>query len=427
MSTALLARFVSVANAASLARAVTRPSLASMPFGRGTLRLDLAKQRYYHQPQNRRAIQPLLSSTLSQSSLTLSKTSSAAPKAFSHLQGQAIRGFSRRAWHGEPSLGHFQLQQQLRRYARNNINFNNNGKGRRPFRFLFKWLTISSVIVAIPAMFVFGVPALGILVIPLGVGAVVGGALVFTGSLLFVVLPVLALGGAAFFWTVSMPAAMTAKELDKIIKRDMKDHYPTAVSALGPEWGVEAAREDEYFHWTFPKHENDLDKARIRMAVFDPNDESGRKQRMFKVLEYVDKDSSSSSFSKSRVTFKGDNDNGHGQVIKSKGNFEFRNNNDGFAVQDLEVRRDGDYIEVEFRDDGAKLMKQKWLKKYVALGKVVDRAAAEIEQIQGMQLGDQVVLVRRKTDSFWNRFSIYGDIAPRIPFDRRWIHDVIDE
>ncbi|KAG0037101.1 hypothetical protein BGZ82_003170 [Podila clonocystis] len=345
----------------------------------------------------------------------------------SHLQGQAVRGFSRRAW-PEPSLGHrhLHLQQQLRRYVRNPNN-NHNGKGRRPFRFLFKWLTISSLIVAIPAAFVFGAPALGILAIPLGVGAVVGGALVFTGSLLFVVLPVLALGGAAFFWTVSMPAAMTAKELNKIIKRDKKDHYPTAVSALGPEWAVEAAREDEYFHWTFPKHENDLDNARIRMAVFDPNDESGRKQRVFKFLEFVDKDSSSSSSSKSQVTIlKGDND-GHGQVIKSKGNFEFRNNKDGFAVQDLEVRRDGDYIEVEFRDDGAKLMKQKWLKKYVALGKVVDRAATEIEQVQGVQLGEQVVLVRRKTDSFWNRFSIYGDIAPRVPFDRRWIRDVTDE
>ncbi|KAG0335994.1 hypothetical protein BG000_007036 [Podila horticola] len=425
MSTTPLARLLSVANAASLAR-VTRPTLANMSFSRGT-HLDLTKQFYHHQPQSRLANQPLHSNTftLARSFLAPLTKSSTLPKAFSHLQGQVIRGFSRRAWYGEPSRGHFQLQQQIRRYAKNSSN--NNGKGRRPFRFLFKWLTISSVIVAIPAVLVFGAPAMGILAIPLGVGAVVGGALVFTGSLLFIVLPVFALGGAAFFWTVSMPVAMTAKELDKIIKRDKKDRYPTAVSALGSEWGIEAARDDEYFHWTFPKHENDLDQARIRMAVFDPNDDSGRKQRMFKFLEFVDKDSSLSSTSKSQAAIiKGDSGNGHGQVIKSKGNFEFRNNG-GFAVQDLEVRRDRDHIEVEFRDDGAKLMKQKWLKKYVALGKIVDRAAAELEQVQGVQLGEQVVLVRRKTDSFWNRFSIYGDIAPRVPFDRRWIHDVTDE
>lgn len=417
---------LSVANAVSLVRTAARPTLANMSLSRGATRLDLAKQLYHHQPRNRFTDQPLHSRpfTLTQSPLTFTPLikSSSTPKALSHLQGQAIRGFSRRAWHGEPSHGHFQLQQQLRRYANNN-NYNNNGR-RRPFRFLFKWLTISSVIVAIPAVLVIGPPALSILALPLGIGAVVGGALVFTGSLLFFVLPILAVGGAVFFWTVSMPAAMTIKELDKIIKRDKKEHYPTAVSALGPDWEVEAAREDEFFHWTFPKGKYDLDRAHIRLAVLDPNDESGRKQRLFKFFGFVDKKSSSSFSSSSE-----DNaENRPGKdVIKSKGHFEFRNNGGGFEVEDLEIRRDGDHIEVEFQDDGEKLMKQKWLKKYVALGQVVDKAAAEIEQMQGVQLGEQVVLVRRKTDSFWNRFSIYGDIAPRIPFDRRWIHDVTDE
>ncbi|KAF9212093.1 hypothetical protein CPC16_010488 [Podila verticillata] len=425
---------LSVTNAVCLVRAAARPTVANMSFSRGISRLDLAKQLYHHHPQNRFTNQPLHSRpfTLTRLPFTLTPLikSSPAPKALSHLQGQAIRGFSRRAWHGEPSPGHFQLQQQLRRYANKNNHYSSNGR-RRPFRFLLKWLTISSVIVAIPAVFVFGPPALSILALPLGIVAVVGGALVFTGSLLFIVLPVLAVGGAAFFWTVSLPAAMTFKELDKIIKRDKKDHYSTALSALGPEWEVEAAREDEFFHWTFPKHKYDLDRAHIRLAVLDPNDESGRKQRLIKFFGFVDKKSSSYSSedkAESRGTLFSNFENRPGEdVIKSKGHFEFRNNGGGFEVEDLEIRRDGDHIEVEFRDDGAKLMKQKWLKKYVALGKVVDKAAAEIEQVQGVQLGEQVVLVRRNTDSFWNRLSIYGDIAPRIPFDRRWIHDVTDE
>lgn len=85
-------------------------------------------------------------------------------------------------------------------------------------------------------------------------------------------------------------------------------------------------------------------------------------------------------------------------------------------------------------DDGAKMMDQPWAKKYLALGQIVDRAASEMEAARpGMKLGEQVVLVHKNDkrrggdDSFWRRWSPYGDLSVRIPFDRTWVKDLSDE
>ncbi|KAG0343120.1 hypothetical protein BG004_005478 [Podila humilis] len=342
------------------------------------------------------------------------------------FHNQATRGFSsKRVPLGDFRLGLLQRQQhqQLRRYTKGNYGSSSNNPvtKRRPFRFLFKWLTVSSAVVAIPAAFVFGPAALSILAIPLGVGVIVGSALVFSGGFLFIVLPGLAIASVAAFWTMSLPAAMLFRELDQIIKRDRKGHYTTALSALGSEWTVEASRPDEYFLWTFPKDESQLDKAEIRMAIFDPNDNSGRKQRMAKLFEFVDRDSKDDILTEV-------SEKGQAIKLKNNSNVEYRNSSSNCdSTHNLEVRRVGDHVEIKLQDDGAKMMKQKWVSKYVELGKVVDRAASETEQMQGVTLGNQVVLVHRKaSDWHWDKFSIYGHLAPRIPFDRRWIHDVAD-
>ena len=104
-------------------------------------------------------------------------------------------------------------------------------------------------------------------------------------------------------------------------------------------------------------------------------------------------------------------------------------------LESLKIQRDGDHILVHMEEDGAKMMDQIWAKKYLALGQVVDRAASEMEAARpGMKLGEQVVLVHKNNsssngrhhndDSFWRRWSPYGDLSLRIPFDRTWVKDL---
>ncbi|KAF9322927.1 hypothetical protein BGZ91_003949, partial [Linnemannia elongata] len=100
----------------------------------------------------------------------------------------------------------------------------------------------------------------------------------------------------------------------------------------------------------------------------------------------------------------------------SKSHFEIRNNSNTIAVNNLSVIRQNDHFLIEIEDDGAKLLSQKW-------GKNEMEAATP-----GLKLGNQVVLVqRRRNDSFWDKISIHGDLALRIPIDRQWVHDVTDE
>lgn len=288
-------------------------------------------------------------------------------------------------------------------------------------------MVISTAVVALPAILLFGAPVASLILVPVAVGGIVGGALLLTGSLLFLVLPIVAVGGATAFWFISMPASMTVRELNQIIKRSKKDDYSTALGALGSDWEVQPAQSDEWFKWTFPTTAGALDKINIRMGIFDPNDHSERKENTFKWLDRLhDYDEEEEE--------EEDNNNINNKHKKkssssSKSHFEIRNKSDTFAVDSLSVIRQNDHFLINIEDDGAKLLSQKWGKKFVQLAQIVDRAASEMEAATpGLKLGNQVVLVqRRRNDSFWDKISIHGDLALRIPIDRQWVHDVTDE
>ncbi|KAG0214374.1 hypothetical protein BGX28_002191 [Mortierella sp. GBA30] len=291
--------------------------------------------------------------------------------------------------------------------------------------FLFKVMAVSTALVALPAVLIFGVPLASVIFVPIVVGGAVGGVLLLTGGLIFFVLPILAIGGAFAVWTFSMPAAMTFKELNKILKRANKnaDQSSTALSALGPDWEIQPARNnEEWFRWRFPSIGQPVDQLSVRMAVFDPNDKSERKQNTFWLLDKMEGERTDEEEWTLEKT-------GGSHVQKKSSHFEFRNNSDEFVVENLSVKRDRDHLLIQIEDDGPKILAQKWGKKYLELAKIVDRASSEMEAAHpGLQLGDQVVLVQRKDrGSFWDKFSPYGDLAVRVPFSRNWVHDVTDE
>ncbi|KAG0217271.1 hypothetical protein BGX33_011031 [Mortierella sp. NVP41] len=310
----------------------------------------------------------------------------------------------------------------------------------RPRRFLFRMMVLSTVLVAVPMVMIFDAPCNTLVYVPLTVGGA-GLALMLTGRLLYIALPIFAIGGAAMFWATTMPAANTIKDLQKILKRDEKSggrYSPTALGALGSDWEVQSARPDEWFRWTFPSTTttttatsadktiaaSSFDKLSVRMAVLDPYDQSEHKAKTMKFLDRLQNNDEMSS--KLKRHFKE-----HAAEKDEKCHREC-----GVILESLKVQRDGDHVLVQMEEDGAKMMDQIWAKKYLALGQIVDRAASEMEAARpGMKLGEQVVLVHKKNnrdgrhsdDSFWRRWSPYGDLALRIPFDRTWVKDLSDE
>ncbi|KAF9109126.1 hypothetical protein BGX27_007964 [Mortierella sp. AM989] len=314
-------------------------------------------------------------------------------------------------------------RQQQRAYSRYS------GSNRRPFRFIFKTMIISSMLVALPAIIIFGAPVASFVFIPLAIGGVIGGIFLLTGGILFFIFPIVALGSVLTFWFYAMPVAATARELNKILKRAKKQAASStplgltpALEAIGPDWEIQKSKSDEWFRWEFPRSVRDLDRISIRMAVFDPNDDSDRKRTTSKWLDNVDYEDN--EYEKDTIISSDRKKSRHDAA-----NSRLRNNFDQFAIDNLVVKRENDHILIQIEDDGAKLLSQKWGKKYLELAKLVDRAATEMETIEPeLDLGNQIVLVRKNShDSFWNKFSLCGNIAPRIPFDRTWVHDVIDE
>ncbi|KAF9286561.1 hypothetical protein BGZ68_002804 [Mortierella alpina] len=305
-----------------------------------------------------------------------------------------------------------------RRCGHRGYHYHHHIRRRRPARFLFRMMVLSTVLVAVPAVMIFDAPSKTLALVPLTVAGV-GGALMLTGRLLYVALPIMAVGGAAVFWCTTMPAANTVKDLKKILDRDAKGgrYNSSALSALGSNWEIQSAKNDEWFRWTFPEmgDPKSLDKVDIRMAVFDPNDHSDRKYR---VMKFLDKLHDEDDVEGRKRRFKQCNKNKRMGDDKSC----------SVEVEDFELKRDGDHLTVHLEVDGEEMMNQKWAKKYLALGQIVDRAAKEIEAAHpGMRLGDQVVLVHKKNtdnDSCWSRWSPYGDLSLRIPFDRTWVNDL---
>ncbi|CAO3573720.1 unnamed protein product [Mortierella alpina] len=308
------------------------------------------------------------------------------------------------------------IQQQWRAYSSNQII----PKRRRPFRFLFKVMAVSAALVALPAVLIFGAPVASFIFVPIVVGGFVGGVFLLTGGLLVLILPLVTIGGALTLGALFMPAMSVVRDLNKIVKRahsDKSDGHWSALAALGPEWEIQPAiASEEWFRWRFPASADALDRISVRMAVFDPQDKSERKQNAFRFLDKVSEGDQ-------------DEDDAHGGVvIKKSGRFEVRNNSNTFSVQNLSVRRERDHFLIEMEDDGAKLLDQKWGRGYLELAQIVDRAASELEAAQpGLKLGDQVVLVKRDPHSFWNKLSLYGNLNVRVPFSRTWVHDVVDE
>ncbi|KAF9928314.1 hypothetical protein FBU30_002488 [Linnemannia zychae] len=313
----------------------------------------------------------------------------------------------------------------------------------RPRRFLFRMMALSTFLVAIPMIMVFDAPCSTLVYVPLTVGGT-GLVLMMTGRLLYFFLPVVAIGGAAMFWATTMPAANTIKDLKKILEREEKSsgygrYSPTALSTLGNEWEIQSARPDEWFRWTFStvppssstsfskdgeKHDPaSLDKLSIRMAILDPHDQSERKA---KTMKFFDKIQDSKDIRRHHIKECTEQSSEHSNKQRHEC---------GHMLESLHVQRDGDHILVQMEEDGAKVMDQPWAKKYLALGQIVDRAASEMEAARpGMKLGEQVVLVHknnksngRSEDSFWHRWSPYGDLSLRIPFDRTWVKDLSDE
>ncbi|KAF9353924.1 hypothetical protein BGX26_008309 [Mortierella sp. AD094] len=456
MSTSPIARLVSVANATKMFRALPKRTFtssspasnakfsgffnhnsnmnASTPFALrdGTIAARYNISRFAQQQQSQAS--RFFSSAASRPNVSASATSpfaKAAPATSSpFIQGQAIRGFSKRAWHTEHEAAH----QAARDWHGAHAHAEHSGRKhmhehwmrcggfrgfhhhhhhrmmrrRRPVRFLFRMMFLSTVFIAVPAVVVFDAPYKTLAYVPLTVfGA--GAALMLTGRLLFIALPVVAVGGAAAFWVTVMPSADTAKDLKKILKREENSgRYSTATSILGSDWEIQKAQPNEWFRWTFPERgdKKQLDKIDIRMTVFDPNNQSDRKE---KSLEFMDK----------LKGFDGMENN-----CKKR-----KHRADCQLPENLMVKREGDQFLIQLEDDGEKLMDQKVAKKYLALGRIVDRAAKEMEAAQpGLSLGEQVVLVHKnkREDSFWSRWSPYGDLALRIPFNRTWVNDLND-
>ncbi|KAF9898162.1 hypothetical protein BX616_004399, partial [Lobosporangium transversale] len=476
MSASPIARIVSIANAARLARvlsnrAFTTASKASFAPSSSPLRRAInasahsslrnesisnrfnfnrltAQQQQKQQVSSSRLFSSYASalkhtSTTTNSTLPLFSTKNTAMASSPYLQGQAIRGFCKKAWRNEFESKHqagydywnslygahghdyrrgrgwhgwgqnlHDYHKHIRRFHRHHMHYHR----RRPMRFVFRMMALSTLFVAVPAIVVFDAPYRTLAVVPLTVFGT-GAVLILAGRLLYVALPILAIGGATAFWVTTMPAASTVKDLQKILKRDEKGgQYSTALGALGSEWEIQRAQPNEWFRWTFPESgdKKQLDKVDIRIAVFDPNDYSDRKAR---AMRFLDK-------------FQGHDDLDATEDMRHhwKKNKKYEDNCE--ILKSLQVKREGDQFVIKMEEDGEKVMEHPLAKKYLALGRIVDRAAKEMEASQpGLKLGEQVVLVhknKKHEDSFWNRWSPYGDLSLRIPFNRTWINDLDD-
>ncbi|KAG9065267.1 hypothetical protein KI688_002590 [Linnemannia hyalina] len=485
-----MARLVSVANAARLLRTLPKRSFTSASPSATSAKFN----GFFNSssPYNRFAATPSSASTtplsrfaaqssqkfqqprfFSSSPLGPSAAALKVPKSSSQLkQGQSVRNYSHHSWHGESHegrraawFGRFgrhhrggdaaagkaaaglhgaKIEADVHRHIRDSWNYGCrrgyhhhqfHHRRHRPRRFLFRMMVLSTVLVAVPMVMIFDAPCNTLAYVPLTVGGA-GLALMLTGRLLYVALPIFAIGGAAMFWATTMPAANTIKDLKKILERNEMSngngrYAPTALSALGGDWEVQPARPDEWFRWTFPTVSSStskgvkpdaasLDKLSVRMAILDPHDQSEHKAKTMKFLDKLQDKKERSS--KMRRHFKdhadSDSMNPHHRECHR-------------MLESLKVQRDGDHILVQMEDDGAKMMDQPWAKKYLALGQIVDRAASEMEAGRpGMKLGEQVVLVHKNDkrrsgeDSFWRRWSPYGDLSIRIPFDRTWVNDL---
>ncbi|KAF9206221.1 hypothetical protein BGZ49_002821 [Haplosporangium sp. Z 27] len=339
------------------------------------------------------------------------------PRGFSHQRAALL---TRNTLTKSPRSSQATQPYQLRAYSQQS------GKRRRPLRFVFKTMLISTALialVALPAVFVYGAPVAFVIFITLAVEGIVGGVLfLLAGGFLFFVIPITLIGGAITFWLFAMPAAVTTRDLNKIIKRAKKEASTSsltpALAALGPDWEIQKSKPDEWFQWEYPRNKKELDKISIRMAVFDPNDNSDRKNYTAKWIESITDDKDDDT-----------KDAKHSSSKKRNVNFQFRNQSANFSINDFVMTRENDHVLIKIEDDGAKLLSQKWGQRYLDLAKIVGRAATELESAQpGLKLGNQIVLVRKESShSFWNKFSLCGDINLRIPFDRTWIHDVTDD
>ncbi|KAF9405207.1 hypothetical protein BGZ94_003695 [Podila epigama] len=280
-----------------------------------------------------------------------------------------------------------------------------------PRSFVRRMMFISTLFVAVPAVFVFDCPYSTLIFVPLAVG----GGLLLTRGLLFYVLPLAIVGGATAFWFFATPVARPLKDLHRVLKQNEKGEYASALNNLGPDWSIQPAKEGEWFHWEFPQPANGkkgnntgstLDKVNIRVALFDTKDQSERKQRTLTFLDRINK------FDDSERHIK-----------------KWSSRNAPCPIENVMVRRDGNHVVITMEDDGEKIMEQSWAQMYLTLGRMVDRAATELEaRHPGKKLGEQVVLVyKNKDDSCSNRWSPYGNVAIRIPFNRTWIHDMADE
>ncbi|KAF9988074.1 hypothetical protein BGZ65_012463 [Modicella reniformis] len=438
MSSSPMARLVSVANATRLFRAISKQTFASTSannaksFGFFTHSNNEAIASRYntghfaHQPQ-----QPLSSffSTSSSgarynikpsSSTLFTRATTATSSPF--FQGQAIRGFSRRAWKAEHEsfsqaahdcwYGHRAAHGGFRGFHHHHHYMM---RRRRPMRFIFRMMVLSTVLVAIPAIMVFDAPCSTLAKVPLTVFGV-GVVLMLAGRLVYIALPVLAIGGATMFWVTTMPAANTVKDLKKILEREERaGRYTTALSILGSDWEIQRAQPNEWFRWTFPERgdKKQLDKIDIRIAIFDSNDYNDHRESALKLLD----------------KFEDMNMNEMKRRCKHR---QDKHDIDCSLMESLKLKRDGDQVVIQMEEDGEKLMEQKFAKKYLNLGRIVDKAAKEMEAARpGLNLGEQVVLVRKNRgynrDSFWSRWSPYGDLSLRIPFNRTWVNDLSDE
>lgn len=333
--------------------------------------------------------------------------SSSPSRLLAPFQSSPIRACSYRGalFVGRPSPTRYDLiiQQQCRSYSRYPV------PKRRPFRFTLKMMAISAILVAIPAYMIFDAPFASVILIP-----IMGGVMVMTGALLLlIVLPIVALGGTLTFLIYVMPATIASKEINKILKRERNQECVSGLGILGPDWEVQKAKPDEWFRWTFPKDEQSLDIISIRMGVFDSTDHYARKETAH---QYLDSSSDSEIIVDSKT----------GESKRSR-RFEFRNSSDVLSMDNLSIIREEGHLLIEMEQDGEKLLEEKWGKRYLELAKIVDRAASELEMTRGVDLGDQIVLVQKHKDSFWNKFPFIGNMALRIPFSRTWIHDVTGE
>ncbi|KAG0293689.1 hypothetical protein BGZ98_002083 [Dissophora globulifera] len=428
---------LSVGNATRLLRALPKRTFASIS---GTAANQAALRTRSPFTQQKSAFSMRHLSSTSSNPLTKASPATATTVATSSspfLQGQAIRHFSRRAWrddheafrqaardywasasrNGSAGGGftagenlhhhHHELHKHWGRRCGGFRGFHHHHHGhhmrrRRPIRFLFRMATLSALVVAVPAIVFLDAPFNTLGYVPLTVFGT-GAVLMLAGRLLYVFLPVAVIGGATMFWIAAMPAADQMKDLRKIMKRDKEGgrHSTTALSTLGSEWEIQKARPDEWFQWTFPERGDakQLDKINIRMAVFDPNDSSSKKERSLRKFDKFE------------------------EKCKKSGKMHHD------FPEGLDIRRDGDQIVIKMEENGEKLMEQKMAKKYLALGRIVNKAATEMEAAQpGLKLGEQVVLVHKNkhSDAFWAQWSPFGGLSLRIPFNRTWVDDLSD-